>query len=102
MAPQAATRPARLAARATKSVTVLGGTATLCHVAGDLADLLAVADLTDRLLSALDQPGSDGLASDRFRTDLRALDARVVAKLGDAVAPSQLPPRLRLVDSLAE
>jgi len=72
------------------------------RVAGELADLVAVADLTDRLLSALDEPGSDGLATDRFKTDLRALDARVLAKLGNAVTPSRMPRHLRLVDSLSE
>ena len=60
--------------------------------------MLEVADLTDRLLSALAQPGADGLAPDRFKTDLRALDARVLAKLNAGVTP-RLPRRLRLVDS---
>ena len=67
-------------------------------MASEVGDLLEVADLTDQLLSALDQPGANGLATDRFRTDLRALDARVAAKLDGVVAPAPTPPRLRLVD----
>lgn len=62
--------------------------------------MLEVADLTDRLLSALAQPGANGLAPDRFKTDLRALDARVLAKIAQTVAPRRLPRRLRLVESV--
>lgn len=64
-------------------------------VAGEIPGPVVVATLATLLLDTLGRAESGHLATDRLRTDLRALNARAEAEVGDDASAE----RLCLVDS---